>query len=311
MRRVEKYDAELFKACGELNLNGIKLALAKGANINAFDDFNETPLTSTIRHYSLVGMSVEECKNEKYELFEKTNYAKLLPIIDYLIDNGADIDLFGYDGQTPLLAAYYEHSVPLIEYLLKKGANPNVNCYLTDITDENLYRSTILSCIYSDCDSDDVDYEIECLVKQYGGKLYNFGYNPVLRKNTGRAFVRIWPTKGTLFEDYAYDSCGDYRALHLEVADGEFIDIVISSIDGWEEWHKEVIEDYYEEKNIKTEAEWDEWFNRGLLLAKQLKKSLPENVDLYYLYDCKPIFRTRKDGSKYWNQWDGELILIE
>lgn len=163
MRRENKYYAELFRACGELDFDGIKLALVKGANINAFDDFDDTPLTSAIRHYNLVGMFEDkEYSKEECEDFEKSNYNKLLPIIDYLIDNGADIDLFGYDGLCPLLAAYYVHSAPLVEYLLKKGANANVNCYLTDCFDEAIYRSTILSCIKDDCDGDDVDYEIEC-----------------------------------------------------------------------------------------------------------------------------------------------------
>lgn len=115
-----------------------------------------------------------------------------------------------------------------------------------------------------------------------------------------------------LFEDSAYDSCGDYKTLHLEVADNEFIDIDISSLeDGWKQWHQEFIINYYDDKSEKTETEWDAWFDRGLMLAKQLKKLLPANVDLYYLYDSKPIFRTRKDGSKYWNHWDGERVLIE
>ena len=64
MRREGENDSELFKACKELNLDGIKSALAKGANINAFDDFDETPLTSAIKYYKSKGMHADKKYNK-------------------------------------------------------------------------------------------------------------------------------------------------------------------------------------------------------------------------------------------------------
>lgn len=307
------YDAELVKACRNLNIEGVKAAIERGANVNALDDGDETPLTNAIEDYYLTGMKNDvNYTEEEWNGFENRNYLKLIPIIDYLLEQGADIDLFGYDGLTPLMAAYYTHSPRLVEYLLKKGANPNVNCYLTDKMEEN-YCSTILSCIFGDMpeEYDETEHEIERLVKQYGGRLYYFGYNPVKREYTGRTFVGLWPTKESLFEDSAYDSCGDYRTLHIEVSKNNFVDVDISSVKGLQDWHQEFIKKIYDDNSRKSDEEWCAWFDRGLELARCVKALLPNNVDLYYLHDSRPVFHTRKDGSKYWNQWDGERILVE
>lgn len=314
MNRKGDYDTELIEACRRLDLEGVKAAVEKGANVNALDDGDETPLTNAIDDYYLIGTkngvnyAEEECIN-----IENNNYQKLVSIIDYLLEQGADINLFGYDGISPLVQAYYSRSPRLVEYLLKKGANPNVNCYLSDTANERMYCSTILSCIADDLNEeyDDAEREIERLVKQYGGRLYYFGYDPAKREYTGRVFVGLWPTKDSLFEDSAYDTCGDYKTLRIETSENVFTDVNLSSVEGLKEWHKDFVAHFYDNKSTRNSEEWNTWFNKGLELAKKVKSLLPKNVDFYYLYDCKPIFRTHKDGSKYWNQWDGERILVE
>ena len=313
MHRAGNLDKELFKACCNLDLAGVKKALEKGANINAINHWGETALSNAVEDYYLVGMLNDvNYTADEYKEFEENNYRKLIDIVDFLIEQGADINLFGYDGKPPIVSAYYTHSSRLVEYLLKKGANPNVNCYLTDKIEE-IYSSTILSCIFGDMpeEYDETEREIERIVKQYGGRLYYWGYNPIKREYVDRAFVEFWPTENTLFLDSAYDSCGDYKTLHIEIRENVFVDIDISSINGLQDWHEEFIKDYYDDNSGKTDEKWNVWFDKGLELAKCVKALLPNNVDLYYLYDSKPIFLTRKDGSKYWNQWDGERILVE
>lgn len=313
MNKKGDLDKELFKACRNLDLAGVKNAIEKGANVNAIDDCGETALNDAVDLYSCVGMlnDVNYTEDEEKEI-EENNYCKLIAIIDFLIEHGADINLFGYEGNSPIVSAYHTHSPRLVEYLLKKGANPNVNCYLTDKMEE-IYCSTILSCIFEDLpeEYDEAEREIERLVKQYGGRLYYFGYNPVKREYTGRTFVGLWPTKESLFEDSAYDSCGDYKTLHIEISENNFVDIDIYSVKGLQDWHQEFTMNYYDDKSVRTDEVWNAWFDRGLELARCVKALLPNNVDLYYLYDSRPVFRTRKDGSKYWNQWDGERILVE
>ena len=312
MNKKGDLDKELFKACRNLDLAGVKNAIEKGANVNAIDDCGETALNDAVDLYSCVGMlnDVNYTEDEEKEI-EENNYCKLIAIIDFLIEHGADINLFGYEGNSPIVSAYHTHSPRLVEYLLKKGANPNVNCYLTDKMEE-IYCSTILSCIFEDLpeEYDEAEREIERLVKQYGGRLYYWGYNPVKREYVDRAFVGFWPTENTLFEDSAYDGCGDYKTLHIEISENNFVDIDISSVKGLQDWHQEFIMNYYDDKSVRTDEVWNAWFDRGLELARCVKALLPNNVDLYYLYDSRPVFRTRKDGSKYWNQ-SGERILVE
>lgn len=310
MYREYEHSEELFKACDRLDIDGVKAALNKGVKINAMDRYGNTALTRAVEYYYEAGVSYDKgYTDEELDHIKEQNYNKLIPIIDYLLDNGADINLYGHDGMTPVVEAYYSHSPELVEYLLMRGANPNVNCYLMEHFEAE-YCSTILSCIYDEIDElDESDKKIESIVKRYGGRLYHFGFNPAKYEYTGRTFLGIYPREEDIFLDAAFECCGDYKTLHTEIAENEFVDIDISSIEGWEQWHREVIEDYYEKKYQKTNDEWDEWFDRGLELAKQLKALLPDNVDLYYLYNNKPVFNTYSDGIKRWNR-DGERILI-
>jgi ankyrin repeat protein len=309
---TNEINKKLFDACSYLNLEEIKSALQKGANINAINDSGETPLANAIAYYWVVDMeSNRKYTDDEHDALKKSNYAKLVPIVDFLLENGADINLFENDGIPPIVRAYYTNTPELVKYLLEKGANPNVNCYRNEPSEKD-YCSTILSCInelfYEEYD--DKAKEIERIVLQYGGRLYHFGYNPIKREYTGRTFIEIWPTPDCIFYDSGSYTCGDYKTLHIEINENEYADIDISSVKGWEQWHQEIVDDYYGKKYKKTEKEWNEWFDRGLVLAKQLATILPKNVDLYYLYNNKPIFCSRQDGSKYWNQ-NGERILVE
>ena len=100
----------------------------------------------------------------------KENYEKCKSIVDYLIDVGADMDLFGYDGMAPIVEAYYAKSYDMIKHLLERGANPNVNCYLTDTSDPDTI-STLLELLAQSYDEDyyEEEWRIEQLVLSYGG----------------------------------------------------------------------------------------------------------------------------------------------
>ena len=309
---VREFENELFDACSYLDLERIKYALNKGADINSINHNGETPITNAIKFYWATDLDqYKKYSDKEYDAIQKVNYEKLIPIIDYLLDSGADINLYGDGGLPPIVAAYYTNTPELIEYLLQRGANPNVNCYSYEDKLEEDYCSTILSCINELLaeEYDDKAKEIERIVKQYGGRLYHFGYNPIKHEYTGRAFIEIWPTTNSIFFDSAFNRIGNNETLRIEIHENEYVNIDISSVKGWKEWHKEIVDDYYGKKYIKTDKEWDDWFNRGLILAREVKKLLPENVDLYYLYSVKPVFATRKDGSKYWKQ-TGERILV-
>jgi ankyrin repeat protein len=308
MNRMGEYDEELMKACFNLDIDGVKRAVEKGANVNALNDMDETPLTRVV-DACRDRFAYDDYTEAEREWVDNEYYHKQLPIIDYLLEQGADINLFGYNGDSPLVAAYYTRSIRLVEYLLKRGANPNVNCHLTDSTDEVVYCSSILSHI--DYDYDDYKVEIESIVKQYGGRLYYFGYNPIKREYSGRAFVLFHPTQNSLFCDSAYDDCGDSQALHIEISENEYINIDISIVEGLENWHQEFINHFYNNTSNKSDEECRDWFDRGLELAQKVKLLLPDNVDLYYLSNSTPLFQIRSDGSKQWTYYNGEHILVE
>ncbi len=310
MNRINKYDKELIEACSNFDIEGVKRAVERGANVNTLSNMDETPLTQAIGMYNDCFAYKDYTETER-EVIENENYHKLLPIIDYLLKQGADINLFGYDGDSPLVAAYYTRSTRLVEYLLKKGANPNVNCHLTDSANESIFCSSILSIIYYlYSDDDGIGEDIKRVVKQYGGRLYYFGYNPIKKEYSGRAFVVFHPTENALFLDCAYDNCGDSKTLHIEVSENEFVDIDISTVTGLEEWHQEFINLFYNNSD-RSDEKWRDWFDLGLKLARKVKLLLPDNVDLYYLRDSNPLFIIRNDGSKQWNYYNGKHIWVE
>lgn len=42
-----------------------------------------------------------------------------------LVEHGADVEIGNRHGHTPLMIAAYREKTPIVEYLLKVGANPN------------------------------------------------------------------------------------------------------------------------------------------------------------------------------------------
>lgn len=297
LHKCTDLDKVLMKACSDLDVEKIKCLIEQGANVNAINDMGETPMHNVVERYN--------------DVDDEDIYSKITQIIDLLLEKGADINLFGFNGLAPVVEAYYSHSPRLVKYLLDKGANPNVNCYLTDGIHEQQYRNTILGCINECLDEeyDDKVIEIEKIVKSYGGKLRLYGWDHVKCEYTGKIFLGLWPLPSLLFVDSSYDSCGSVKSITLRDDNGQETVVDISEVEGLEEWYNEILDDFYAHKYIKTDDDWEEWFNRGLKLAQRIKMLLPPNVEFYYLYDGKPIIATRKDGSKYWTQKGNRIKL--
>lgn len=171
MHRFSGVDLELFRACDELDLERVKHAVSIGANVNALSPSGNSALQHAIQFFYEHGINYTvEYTDEERERIEKENYEKCKSIVDYLLDEGADIDLFGYDGMAPVVEAYYARSYDMIKHLLERGANPNVNCYLTDTSDPDTI-STLLELLAESYDEGYIEEErrIEQLVLSYGG----------------------------------------------------------------------------------------------------------------------------------------------
>ena len=81
------------------NLEIVEYLIENGANIEAKDDYGNTPLHTA------------------------ANYGSTLEIVEYLIENGADIEANNNDGNTPLHHAAENGNLEIVEYLIENGTN--------------------------------------------------------------------------------------------------------------------------------------------------------------------------------------------
>ncbi|WP_157148972.1 ankyrin repeat domain-containing protein [Brachyspira pilosicoli] len=90
----------------------VKFLVEKGADVNAKTHFEyssvETPLLLSL----------------DYEHIE-SRYDENSSVAEYLINNGADINVTNEDGETPLMYASKVHNIKVIELLIQKGADIN------------------------------------------------------------------------------------------------------------------------------------------------------------------------------------------
>lgn len=180
-------DDELLQACSKWDEEGIKRCMTEGANINCLDQDGESVLQKAVEFFRDKGVSFStKLTDKEMAIVNQDNLHKCQKIVELLLSYGADINLYGYEGLTPLVCAYYENSVPMTKFLLEHGADPNVNCFLTDIGPWSILKeikSTILNCLSEgSCVSDatgeveyynDNDKEIERLIIEAGGELYH------------------------------------------------------------------------------------------------------------------------------------------
>ena len=170
-------DDELLKACSDWDKAKIIDCLKRGANINCLDKNGESVLQQAVEFFRDHGMRWdEELTPEETLQREKENFENCIDIVDLLLENGADINLFGYEGAAPIFCAYRENSAEMVEYLLDQGADSNVNCYLMDdgfYYEVDKVQCSILDCIYDDPDdSTEDEVKIEKMIIEAGGKRY-------------------------------------------------------------------------------------------------------------------------------------------
>ena len=101
-------DRELFRAVSEGNLNGVREALRRGADVDARDEDMRTPL------FYVAEADVSE-----------RQIAKWIEIGEELLRAGADLEARDYEMMTPLIAATDGSSISMMRWLLEKGADVN------------------------------------------------------------------------------------------------------------------------------------------------------------------------------------------
>ena len=303
IHKNSKVDERLFLACDALDLDAVKEAIRMGANVNALDKNGESALQHAVEYFTEHGVRMDkDYSDEELETIKKDNYQKCVEIVDYLLELGADIDLFGVDGMQPLTCAYYAHSVEMIKHLLEKGSNPNYNSYRCDDVywrSEDSHRCTILNVI-GDCLSeeyDDYEKNVEKIVRDYGGRRYAWDYDIARYKHIGKYYITMSPSNEKwLFLDNDGWGIGTESELKIEDSEGNQTTILLPVIPGLSKWHRDYLE------HIDSSGfDWEEWNQRGYRLAKAVAKLLPESVALYYPYGEKI--------ERSWNKWSNRYYI--
>ena len=286
LHKHSRIDEILYTACDNLDFEAVKTAIRMGADVNSLDKRGESALSHAVEYFNDHGKIMDRKYSEEEELaIEKENYIKCVQIIDYLLDLGADIDLFGVDGMQPVTHAYYTHSVEMVKHLLEKGADPNYNSYRCDDLwgySDDSHKCTILEVIGNDLSEeyDDQEKEMESLVRQYGGRRYDWDYDVARWNHLGKFYLTMSPTNEKfIFFDNDGWGMGDENAIIIEDENANQTQLKLKPIAGLREWHEE-----YLRNTENPDFDWNEWNKRGYKFAHLIAQQLPDTVALYYPY---------------------------
>lgn len=155
----------LFSSADNSDLDGILNAVKQGADINAIDTNGETAFTKVFQNFN------DKFYNEERKIEEKILIEQTILIATKMLELGADINLFGYNGINALQQIAYSHNPTLMKFLLDKGASPNINYFPEDGQDyiKSTALDTILSDYYVDDDEENLN-QCETLLKNAGAE---------------------------------------------------------------------------------------------------------------------------------------------
>ncbi len=299
LHRHSKIDDILLYACDEWDIDLINYAMKKGAYIHSLDKNGESVLQKTVEWYK--GHDIywdREYSEEERKAIQNESEKKCKEIVNLLLSYGADINLFGFEGMSPLICAYYERGIEMIKFLLERGASPNANCYLEDCEywpELKNIQSTILNVIdgliYEDYG--DEEREIERLVRDAGGRQYVWDYNPWTYGNEGKYVVHMIPsTQGdNIFCDNSRWYIGSVKQLVIEDKDGNQTNIALKGIEGLRQWNAD-----FQANTTNPDYDWQSWKKRGYELACQVANLLSDKVALFYLYENENVVQ-----KAYWH----------
>ena len=121
-----KEENKLFSAVDNFDWENIEKTVSEGTNINCINHLGCTPFTELFESATRK-IAENELNSNEDEIVQQT-----ISLADKMLSLGADINFFGYEGINALQVTSYVHNPKLMEYLLSKGANPNINYFLED-----------------------------------------------------------------------------------------------------------------------------------------------------------------------------------
>lgn len=187
LNKCKARDKELYNACTRYDIEGVRKAIKRGANVNALPGvFGESIIGETVRNIRNGTLTIKECNKmteEEYKEYSRKNIQKAKEIIDCLIENGADINLYGFGVGSPLLECYYANSSEMMQFLLEQGTNPNIFTNYDDAVrfgfHEWYIQSYVLSVVYDSIDGDEEEEgKMITLLEKYGVKRFIDGFDP-------------------------------------------------------------------------------------------------------------------------------------
>lgn len=180
----------LIEACNKLDFEEVKKAVESGIDANSLDKYAETPISNVIYDYP------EEIESGELSSRTPEYTEKAIKIIDYLLEQGADINLYGFEGDDCLTKAHFSGNLRLIEYLFEHGLNRYSNCFITDLFDERQWYTMNAAYDYVETDIALGEYDTANLLEQ----------EKILEKNGVQFFIDGWDNEK--LEEY-YDTLPD------------------------------------------------------------------------------------------------------
>lgn len=292
-------DELLFSACRVLDIDMVKHAVQLGANVNALDKGGESALQKTIEDCSWNDIYLDkEYTAEEKKSIRANNFRKCHDIVEYLVSQGADVDLYGVDGLQPLMCAYYDGNLDMVKFLFEHGSNPNYNSYrCDDINRSYTHRSTLIKVLDDEIDDySDFQLKVDKLARQHGAHHHDFDYNPHTGEHLGKCFVSFCASKDdNIFWDNGYCAIGTPYQITFEDCNDHLTTFTLPEMPGLMKW----LQDYREHKDSPDEYDWKEWNKRGLHLAQEIANVLPDTVALHYYYGHHGTFYPAPGGGYY------------
>ncbi len=128
-KKIKKLNPEVIKMFEALyvdDLESVRQQLAKGVDVNAKNDTNQTPLHNT-QNKTIARMLIS--KGANVNAVDENNmspiFTKDVDLSKILVEAGADIHLRSNKGNTPLIFYSYSGYIEGIQYLVSLGASVN------------------------------------------------------------------------------------------------------------------------------------------------------------------------------------------
>lgn len=125
---LSEADKRLFDAIEHFDIDAIKAALDAGADPNAVQEDDRTPLVEVVSyvHADYVPINSDEDYQQALIDYPGPTADEINRVVDMLVAAGAVIDWAGYKEDPPIVEACLNGQAGVIEHLLDLGADPSI-----------------------------------------------------------------------------------------------------------------------------------------------------------------------------------------